>query len=244
VSPPPHLRPCKAVLRTQFLPFLPEFAIASAKAYHYAYEAEQAASEWADFLSVSFSTSEAAGCGKFPSIDDLLKSFLHLVNAPDKVVQGIDYASIPCPKGKCKPRNGNDSDKDGDKDKDKDKPSDAPKTGNPGSATRTSKTDDASSTIDSHASTTKGDDATKTTADTTTPTRTATSDSGSVTRTTTGVSISRETATRTSSDEHPFSDFLDKLCSLDSKLPTRTKGSTNTAKPRKCGGHCRFRDEL
>ncbi|KAF2654930.1 hypothetical protein K491DRAFT_445638 [Lophiostoma macrostomum CBS 122681] len=231
-----------------------KFAIASAKAYRYAYKAEEAASEWADFFSVSFSTSEAAGCGKPPGLDDLLKSFLHLVNAPDELIEGIDYASIPCPKGKCKPRNGHgkgDGKGDGKDDgKDKDKPSDAPKTDKPESASRPSKTDDASSrnsptsNVNSLSSETQKDGPTKTSADTIT--RTTVFESASQTIT----GDPKESSTRTSSGDHPFSDFVDKLRSFKSRLPTRTKGSTNTAtsnadsKTNKCGGPCRFRDEL
>ncbi|KAF2712239.1 hypothetical protein K504DRAFT_531364 [Pleomassaria siparia CBS 279.74] len=107
-------------------------AIASAKAFKYAYEGVDAAREWADYLLGGVGISEGMGCGKVPSIDDLITAFVPFADSRPDIY--ADFASIPggpgC-KGKGKKgdskrcdRDKDDKEKD-DKDKD-DKNSQAP----------------------------------------------------------------------------------------------------------------------
>jgi hypothetical protein len=82
-------------------------AAKSAKTYKYAYEAQDAAQEWADFFLGGLNLADKAGCGpliKIPSKDDLIKrAFEPLSNAPDEVVPGgMNYESLPCPNKGCR----------------------------------------------------------------------------------------------------------------------------------------------
>jgi hypothetical protein len=82
-------------------------AAKSAKAYKYAYEAQDAAQEWADFFLGGLNLADKAGCPsliKIPSKEDLIKkAFEPLSNAPDEVIPGgMNYASLPCPKKGCR----------------------------------------------------------------------------------------------------------------------------------------------
>ena len=89
-------------------------AIRTAKAYKYAYEAQDAAQEWANMIFGGLSLSKKAGCGEPPfSISKLVAKFLDFANVPDATLPGgIDYKALPCPKGGCK------GTKEGDKKKD------------------------------------------------------------------------------------------------------------------------------
>ncbi|KAF1962042.1 hypothetical protein CC80DRAFT_589491 [Byssothecium circinans] len=79
-------------------------AIRTAKAYKYAYNAQDAAQEWANMIFGGLSLSKEAGCGEPPfSISKLVSKFLDFANVPDATLPGgIDYATLPCPKGGCK----------------------------------------------------------------------------------------------------------------------------------------------
>ncbi|KAH4663962.1 hypothetical protein HBH70_213330 [Parastagonospora nodorum] len=79
-------------------------AIKTAKAYKYAHEAQDAAQEWANMIFGGLSTSEAAGCGKPPfSLAKLAAKFFEIANVPDATLPGgIDYRTLPCPKGGCR----------------------------------------------------------------------------------------------------------------------------------------------
>jgi hypothetical protein len=79
-------------------------AIRTAKAYKYAYEAQDAAQEWANMIFGGISLSQDAGCGAPPfSIAKLVAKFLDFADVPDNTVPGgIDYQALPCPKGGCR----------------------------------------------------------------------------------------------------------------------------------------------
>jgi hypothetical protein len=82
-------------------------AIKSAKAYKYAYEAQDAAQEWADFFLGGLNLADKAGCPsliQMPSKDELIKkAFGPLSNAADEVIPGgMRYESLPCPKKGCR----------------------------------------------------------------------------------------------------------------------------------------------
>jgi hypothetical protein len=82
-------------------------AVKSAKAYKYAYEAQDAAQEWADFFLGGLNLADKAGCPsliKMPSKDDLIKkAFEPLSNAADEAIPGgMKYQSLPCPKKGCR----------------------------------------------------------------------------------------------------------------------------------------------
>ncbi|KAF2463814.1 uncharacterized protein BDR25DRAFT_362485 [Lindgomyces ingoldianus] len=88
--------------------------VKTAKMFRYAYDAQDAAMEWASlFVDQGFGLASAAGC-KTPfsfSKADLAKRFLDFAGAPDELVPGINYDEMPCPKGKkaskkCKEKNG------------------------------------------------------------------------------------------------------------------------------------------
>jgi hypothetical protein len=75
-------------------------AVRSAKAYKYAYEAQDAAQEWADFFLGGFYFTEQAGCDPLiPSKTDLInKAFGPLVDSSDGLVPGgMNYDDLPCP---------------------------------------------------------------------------------------------------------------------------------------------------
>ena len=82
-------------------------AARSAKAYKYAYEAQDAAQEWADFFLGGLNLAGQAGCGpliKIPNKDDLIKkAFKPLSNAPDELIPGgMNYDGLPCPAKGCR----------------------------------------------------------------------------------------------------------------------------------------------
>ncbi|KAI8937308.1 hypothetical protein NX059_006515 [Plenodomus lindquistii] len=90
--------------------------VKTAKMFKHAYNAEEAAAEWASmFVDQGFGLASEAGCKavfKF-SKADLAKRFLDFADAPDELVPGINYEEMPCPKGKkaskeCKKKNGED----------------------------------------------------------------------------------------------------------------------------------------
>ncbi|KAH7400509.1 hypothetical protein DE146DRAFT_780973 [Phaeosphaeria sp. MPI-PUGE-AT-0046c] len=101
--------------------------IKTAKMFKHGYEAEEAATEWASmFVDQGFGLASEAGC-KTPfkfSKADLAKRFVDFSDAPDELVPGINYDTMPCPKGKkaskkCRDRNGEqDSDESASKTKD------------------------------------------------------------------------------------------------------------------------------
>ncbi|KAF1955106.1 hypothetical protein CC80DRAFT_549820 [Byssothecium circinans] len=61
-------------------------AIQTVKAYKYAYEAKDAAIEFANAFLGGLSASEAAGCRSPPSFDDPVKVFVPLSDAPDEII--------------------------------------------------------------------------------------------------------------------------------------------------------------
>jgi hypothetical protein len=82
-------------------------AVRSAKAYKYAYEAQDAAQQWADFFLGGLDFGGQAGCGaliKIPTKDDpIKKAFDPFTNAPDELIPGgMNYESLPCPAKGCK----------------------------------------------------------------------------------------------------------------------------------------------
>lgn len=105
-------------------------AIRTAKAYKYAYEAQDAAQEWANMIFGGLSLSKDAGCGEIPfSIAKLVSKFLDFANVPDKTLPGgLDYATLPCPKGGCRGtrQDGKNPDQDEKKDDDRPTQSEAP----------------------------------------------------------------------------------------------------------------------
>ena len=120
-------------------------AVRTAKAYKYAHEAQDAAQEWANMIFGGLSTSEAAGCGKPPfSLAKLAAKFFEIANVPDATLPGgIDYKTLPCPKGGCR------GTKEGDKPQEK--PQEKPQSDAP-SKTETSSKTDAPSEISTPAS--------------------------------------------------------------------------------------------
>jgi hypothetical protein len=103
-------------------------AVRTAKAYKYAYKAEDAAHEWADMIFGGLSLSKSAGCGEPPfSLAKLVEKFLDFADVPDDTIPGgMDYRSLPCPKKGCKgtkhgEKKKNDDKKDDDKKKDDEK---------------------------------------------------------------------------------------------------------------------------
>ncbi|KAH5090123.1 hypothetical protein HBI38_042970 [Parastagonospora nodorum] len=92
--------------------------IKTAKMFKHAYDAQDAAMEWASmFVEQGFGLASAAGC-KTPfsfSKPDLAKRFLDFADAPDELVPGLNYDDLPCPKGKkaskkCKEKIGDHND--------------------------------------------------------------------------------------------------------------------------------------
>ncbi|USP75708.1 hypothetical protein yc1106_02982 [Curvularia clavata] len=80
-------------------------AIKSAKAYKYAYKAQDAANFWADFFLSGADFAGQAGCGaSIPKKEDLVKrAFGPLTDVVDEVVPGgINYNKLPCPAKGCK----------------------------------------------------------------------------------------------------------------------------------------------
>ncbi|KAI4663275.1 uncharacterized protein J4E78_003686 [Alternaria triticimaculans] len=80
-------------------------AIRLAKAYKYAYEAQDAAQEWADFFLSGANFAGQAGCSPLVlSRDDLIKKvFTPLVDALDELVPGgMNYDDLLCPAKGCK----------------------------------------------------------------------------------------------------------------------------------------------
>jgi hypothetical protein len=102
---------------------VPVAAARSAKAYKYAYEAQDAAQQWADFFLGGMDLAGQAGCPSLikPSKKDLIeKAFGPLSDTPDgSIPGGMNYESLPCPKKGCRGckgpncRNDNKSDNDG-----------------------------------------------------------------------------------------------------------------------------------
>jgi hypothetical protein len=112
-------------------------AVKTAKAYKYAYEAQDAAQEWANMIFGGLSTSQAAGCGVPPfSLAKLAAKFLDFANVPDATLPGgLDYKGLPCPKGGCR------GTRQGEKPQDKpqDKPTQAKSEAPPSKTTTTDK---------------------------------------------------------------------------------------------------------
>ncbi|PSN59831.1 hypothetical protein BS50DRAFT_594260 [Corynespora cassiicola Philippines] len=79
-------------------------AIRSAKAYRYAFEAQDAAQQWADFFLGGVDFAGQAGCGQMiPTKEDLIaKAFGAFTSAPDELVPGgMRYDELPCPAKGC-----------------------------------------------------------------------------------------------------------------------------------------------
>lgn len=68
-------------------------AIASAKAFKYAYEGQDAAREWANYLLGSLGISESMGCGKVPSLGELMTAFVPFADARPDIY--ADFSTIP-----------------------------------------------------------------------------------------------------------------------------------------------------
>lgn len=80
-------------------------AIRSAKAYKYAYEAQDAAELWADFFLSGPDFADQAACGSLiPKKVDLIKrAFGPLTDVVDEVVPGgMNYDKLPCPAKGCR----------------------------------------------------------------------------------------------------------------------------------------------
>jgi hypothetical protein len=179
-------------------------AVRSAKAYKYAYEAQDAAQQWADFFLGGMDFAGQAGCGPLiPKKDDLIKkAFGPLSDAADELIPGgMNYQSLPCPAKGCRGCKGPKCKNDDKNSKTADQPTQTTQKTQPESTNDPAKTTDASKsspTSSDAGSSTNSDAGSSTSSD-------STSSTSSVTPTST-MDCKAVAAKDTGEEENPESD--------------------------------------